>query len=118
MGSSIDGELNDFLQTQGILTGTINAKEEEMKITAGNDLGTDQGLGSKVDIHINEESLFLDNSLSNDEGTSISGIDTADVLLSSCKKVNAVLNRHGYFPVQLLYYRYRYEALLTIILLV
>ena len=100
IGSSIDGDLNDFLQTQGILSGKTSSYEET-KITRGSELRTDRDLGNEVDIEIHEESLFLDNSVSNEEGTSISGIDTADVLLSSCKKVNALLNRYGHFPVQL-----------------
>ena len=100
IGSSIDGDLNDFLHTQGILSRPTNSNEEEMKPMTGEELGTDD-IESKVDIEIHEESLFLDNSISNDEGTSISGIDTADVLLSSCKKVDALLSRHGHFPVQL-----------------
>ena len=101
IGSSIDGDLNDFLQTQGILESYESTyRKEETSMTVD---GTGQGQGtgkSTIQVEMNEDSLFLDNSLSNDEGTSISGIDTADVLLSSCKKVNAVLNRNGHFPVQ------------------
>ena len=85
IGSSIDGDLNDFLQTQGILSGKTNSYEET-KISRDSELRTDRDLGNEAGIEIHEESLFLDNSVSNEEGTSISGIDTADVLLSSCKK--------------------------------
>ena len=59
IGSSIDGDLNDFLQTQGILESYESTyRKEETSMTVD---GTGQGQGtgkSTIQVEMNEDSLL------------------------------------------------------------
>ena len=96
VGSSIDGELNEFLETQGIFRRKETSDKSLEKRRVAGDVGNVSNSGGVDHHNMDEESLFLDHSATEH---SISGIDTTEILLSNCSRVNTIFNQSGFFPV-------------------